>query len=606
MRSIIMIIDSRYKVVKELGSGVWATVFKVKDTRTKKTFALKLFQKLDTRSLYEKFSAEDMHHITKIQHPNLIHVSDYGNFGKHIYYVSEYYEGKTLRNFKFRKTSLELLYDIIVQVCYALNALHSQNIIHKDLKLDNIAYLLKDNKIDVKVMDYGFTKIDLERSKQKVSEILPYIAPEIYLNNEAVPESDFYSLGVILYKLTTGTLPFSIEKITGFMAGNKIDIFPQFPRELNPDIPKDLERLILSLLGRNPEDRFRSVEEIISFINRTQLKKYPFSRKWSIVHNIKFSDYIVREDYSHQLLDYMPMISRGNGKIIALTAGTGLGINNVLTLFRYHILSGKYYLFDYRCSEIHKDPFFSLIKEFQFAVKNNKKLASDLVQISTKFQKFLYESEKIAADIDENEEELTLDFQTAFNFIVHLSEEKPIVFIIRGAQNLTKEAIDFINYISQEIVDIPILIILGFNNPEKLGNIIHAVQVKIEPLNLEQTEKYVYALLKENPDEKFLQGLWVRSYGNPMFIEQILIDLTQKKIIWKDQKFTFDYNLESYELPKEIIDSIYDRMTHLSKENYRYLQKLSSLFTPLSKNLIKYILKITDKELFFLLKDCIN
>ncbi len=606
VRRMIMIIDSRYKVIKELGSGLWANVFKVRDTRTKKIFALKLFQKLDAKSLYEKFSAEDMHHITKIQHPNLVHVSDFGNFGKHIYYLSEFYQGKTLRNYKFRKTNLELLYDITVQVCYALNALHSQSIIHKDLKLDNIAYRVKDNKVEVKVMDYGFTKIDLERSKQKVGEILPFIAPEIYLGKEAVPESDFYSLGVVLYRITTGILPFSVEKITGFKAGDEMDVFPQFPRELNPDIPENLERLILNLLGRNPEDRFRNAEEIISFINQTQLKKYPFSRKWSIVHNIKFSDYIVREDYSHQLLDYLPMINQGNGKIIALTAGTGLGINNVLTLFRYHILTGEYYLFDYRCSEIHKDPFFALIKEFHFAVKNNKKLASDLVKISRKFQKFLYESEHIAATMDENEEELSLDFQTAFNFILHLSEEKPIVFIIRCSQNLTKEALDFVNYISQEIVDIPILIVLSFNNPEKLKNIIHAAKIKIESLNLEHTKKYVYALLKEMPDEKFLEDLWLRSYGNPLFIEQILIDLTQKKLIWKEQKFNFDFDLEKYELSKEITDSILERMTHLSGENYDHLLKLSAIFTPLSKNLIKYTLNITDKELFFLLKECIN
>ena len=461
-----MIIDSRYEVINKVGSGLWSTVYKVKDIRTDKIYALKLFEELDSVSLYEKFSAEDMHHITKLTHPNLLHVSDFGHFGKHVYYISDFYKGKTLNQFKFSPTNIDELYEIIVNICYALNALHSQKIIHKDLKPDNVAFKKYKNHIEVKVMDYGFTKIDLERSKQKVSEILPYIAPEIYLNNEAVPESDFYSLGVILYKLTTGTLPFSIEKITGFMAGNKIDIFPQFPRELNPDIPKDLERLILSLLGRNPEDRFRSVEEIISFINRTQLKKYPFSRKWSIVHNIKFSDYIVREDYSHQLLDYMPMISRGNGKIIALTAGAGLGINNVLTLFRYHILSGKYYLFDYRCSEIHKDPFFSLIKEFQFAVKNNKKLASDLVQISTKFQKFLYESEKIAADIDENEEELTLDFQTAFNFIVHLSEEKLLqnhiilrIVIYEGE----KVSVNKLIFSGNEIVSEPFLLfVYGF------------------------------------------------------------------------------------------------------------------------------------------------
>ncbi|MCK4694978.1 MAG: protein kinase, partial [Candidatus Cloacimonetes bacterium] len=163
-----MIIDSRYEVIEELGSGVWAIVYKVKDIRTNKIHALKLFQKINATSLYEKFSPENMHHITKIQHPNLIHVSNFGNFGEHIYYLSDYCQGKTLANFKLKASNLELLYDIIVQICYGLNALHSQNIIHKDLKPANVVYTIKDNKPEVKIMDYGFTKIDVEKSQQKI------------------------------------------------------------------------------------------------------------------------------------------------------------------------------------------------------------------------------------------------------------------------------------------------------------------------------------------------------------------------------------------------------------------------------------------------------
>ncbi|MDP8203121.1 MAG: protein kinase, partial [Candidatus Tenebribacter mawsonii] len=129
-----MIIDSRYKVEKKLGAGVWATVYKVIDLRTQKRYVLKLFQMIDSDSLYEKFSAENMHHITKLHHPNLIQVNDFGSYENHIYYLCEYYEGKTLSNFKYRKSNEELFYDIIVQICYALSALHSQNIIHRDLK----------------------------------------------------------------------------------------------------------------------------------------------------------------------------------------------------------------------------------------------------------------------------------------------------------------------------------------------------------------------------------------------------------------------------------------------------------------------------------------
>ena len=359
-----MIIDSRYKVIEELLVGLWATLYKVKDIRTNKIYSLRLFHTLDAKSLYEKFSAENMHHITKIQHLNLLHVLDFGNFGEHIYYISENFEGKTLIDFKFKSSNLEFLCDIVVQICYALNALHSQKIIHQDLKPRNVIYKIKNNKPEVKVTGYGFTKIDIVKSQQKVSGILPYIAPEIYLGKGAVPQSDFYSLGVILYKITTGTLPYTIEQISDFMVGRQINLFPKFPRELNEEIPSGLEKLILKLLEKNPEDRFLNIENIIFYINQIQFKKYPFSRKQSIVNNIKFSDYIVREDYSHQLLDYIPIISEGNGKLITLIAGRGAGKNNVLSLFRYHLLTDEYYVFNYECSSTHKDPFFALIKEF--------------------------------------------------------------------------------------------------------------------------------------------------------------------------------------------------------------------------------------------------
>ena len=601
-----MIIDSRYKVLKELGAGVWATVYKVRDLRTNKIYSLKLFQMIDADSLYEKFSAENMHHITKLQHPNLIHVSDFGNFGKHIYCLSEYFEGKTLTGFKFKKSSLELLYDIIVQICYALNALHSQNIIHRDLKPNNVVYRIKDNKPILKVMDYGFTKIDIERSNQRVGSILPYIAPEVYISNEVVTQSDFYSLGVIFYKITTGTLPFTVEQISAIMAGDRFNLFPKFPRELNPNIPDGLEKLILKLLERNPEDRFTNVENIIAYINQIQPKKYPFSRKWSVVNNIRFSDYIVREDYSHQLLDYVPIIARGNGKIISLTAGEGLGKNNVLTLFRYHILSDKYYIFDYECGPKHKDPFFALLKEFHFAAKSNKKLASDLTHISRKLSEYLFKSEEIAEELTENKEELEIDFQSASRFIFHLSEEKPIIYIIRNAEHLDKEAFDFVNFISKEITNRPVLILFSLSDPRKLEGLIHPVQIKIEALSFEQAKKYVSGLLMKTPPENFVEKIWKRSNGNPLFIEQILIDLTQKRIIWDSNKFNFDYNLDDYMLPEEILHSIYLRMAHLSKKSYRHFQKLASIRTPLSNDFIKFILEVDDKELFFLLKDGFN
>ena len=601
-----MIIDSRYEVIEELGSGVWAIVYKVNDIRTNKIHALKLFQKINATSLYEKFSPENMHHITKIQHPNLIHVSNFGNFGDHIYYLSDYYHGNSLANFKLKASNLELMYDIIVQICYGLNALHSQNIIHKDLKPANVVYTIKNNKPEVKIMDYGFTKIDVEKSQQKISSTLPYMAPEIYLDQTPVYQSDFYSLGVILYKITTGILPYTVEQISGFIAGDSYNLFPKFPRELNPDIPEELEKLTLKLLEKTPEDRFENNESIISYINQIQIKQYPFSQKWSIVNNIRFSDYIVREDYSHQLLEYVPLVEQGNGKIIVLNAGTGLGKSNILALFRYHLLTDKYFIFDYKCSLKQKDPFFALIKEFHQYIASSEKFKTDISKISKKLKEYLFGSEDAATVTAQDEEELSIDFQSASNFIFHLSEEKPLIFMIRSVQYVEKEVIDFVNFISKDIINRPILIILSVNDPRKIEGLIHPVQIKIEALNFEQTTKYVTRLLKQTPPDDFLEKLWKRSNGNPLFIEQILIDLTDKRKIWRFNKFEFNYNLDFYRIPDEIKHSIYLRMAHLSEKSYRIIQKLASIHTPLSKNLIKFVLDISDKELFFLLKDGLN
>ncbi len=601
-----MIIDSRYEVLEQLGIGVWATVYKVLDLRTNKIHALKLFQNLDAKAMYEKFSAEDMYHITQIEHPNIIPVTNFGNYGKHIYYISEFFEGKTLSNFVFKKFNLELLYDIIVQVCYALNALHLHNIIHKDLKPDNIMYTIRNNKPYVKVLDFGFSKIDVEKKQQNISGNLPYVAPEIYLGRGARIQSDFYSLGVTLYKITTGSLPYSPEKITSLIAGNHQNFFPNFPRVLNSNIPPQLEKLIMKLLEKNPDNRYKSIEEILSYINRIQLKKYMFSQKKSAVTTLRYKSYFVREDYARQLLDYIPIIRNGNGKLVVVIGGEGLGKDSMLSLFRYHLLTDEQFTFDYTCSAKHKDPFFALIKEFHYYVKRNKKLEKDLMKISVKFRKYLYESEENADQISEKKDELELDYESARNFIFHLSEEKPLVFIIKAGHYLTKDTIDFVNFISSEISEKKVLIIISVDDPSSLSGLIHTIQFKINPLTVNQTHSYIQKILNSSVPLEFSQQIWKRSNGNPQFSRDIIIDLTDKKIIWKDNNYNFDIDLSNYILPMHIRHSIYKRMSYLSQEVYLGMQKLSICHTPLTKSLIQHILQVDERDVFFLIHESNN
>jgi len=601
-----MIIDHRYEVLESLGSGAWSNVYKVSDKRTGKILALKLFQYISSKDLYDKFAAEEMHHITKIEHPNLAHVVDFGHVGDHIYSICEYYDGASLKGFRFRKSQLDSLYDIIIQISYALEALHNQDILHKDLKPENVLYRIDGNKVDVKVIDYGFSKIDPNSDQQNVTGSLPYLAPEVYLNKQATPASDYYSLGVLLYKITTGNFPFSIDQINTLITGTQHYFIPKFPSEVNEEIPKALEKLILRLLEKNPDNRFQSAEEIINYINRIQNKQYPFSIEWSLVNKLKFNSYISRESYCHQILDYVESTAQRNGKIVSLIGGDGLGKDSILSLFRYHLLNGKFFLFDYTCSRQDHEPFFALIKEFMQSLTTEEVTKYDkLVNISEKFKLYLFQSAKDAKKVTQNQDELRSDFDSVKQLLLNLSEQKPIIFIIRNAQFITKYTIEFLNYISPFITKHKILIVLSFNEYNKVSQITHTVMIQLPPLTYDESTGYIRKLLTNETPDSFTTKIWEHSSGNPYFIREMLVDLVQKKTIVINKELNYAYDFANYSLPVRLIHSVYLRLSHISEVNYKYLQALSIVELPLHRGLIMHILKIKDKELYDFINDAI-
>lgn len=601
-----MFIDHRYKVLESLGTGSWANVFKVQDIRTDNIYTLKLFQYLSSEKLYSHFSAEEMHHITKIEHPNLSHVVDFGHVGDHIYIISEYFDGKTLANFRFTKSKLNVIYDIIVQTCYALHALHDQGILHKDLKPENILYRMEGKSIIIKLIDYGFSKVDTSKDNQIVSGTLPYLAPEVYLGKPASKASDYYSLGVILYRIMTGSFPFSVDQINALITGGHQYFIPNFPSMLNKDIPLALEKFILRLLERNPDSRFSSSEEIIRYINRIHHQEYPFASSWSLLSRLKNGSYLVRDKYSHELLDFLPALEHSNGKIVTVMGGDGLGKDNILSLFRYHILGGQYYIFDFNCTKTAHEAFFALIKEYlQSLPEAEVAKFTSLTTFSPKFRRYLFESEQDAKNVTQTQAELKSDFEAVKILLIELSIRKPVIFVIRNFQHVHRYTIDFINYISSAIISNRILVVLSCNDYNKVNQMEHTVMMHVLPLTLDETRIYVNGMLFATVPINIAREIHERSAGNPQFVREILTDMVQRKLITRDESLKLPETLKSYALSSRLLHLIYSKMSHLTSENYALLQKLSIVQTPLTRELILYILKISDAALYTLLNDSI-
>lgn len=587
-----------------MGRGPWSIVYRVKDMREGSEYALKLFDEVSSAKYLLSFPPERMHHIMKIRHNNLVKIYDFGNFNQHIYYVSEFYNKSTLAKFTFTPATLELLYDIVVKLCYGLSALHSQKLVHQLLKPTNIGFNVKNGKVEVKIMDYGYTKIDFTKSNG-MSDYLPYIAPETFKKQKATPQSDFFSLGVILYQIVTGTMPFSVTHMHQFQDNPKLSLIPQFPRQINPTIPVSLENMILQLLDMDPEERFDKAEDIISYINNTQPKKYAFSQVHSHVNKIQLSDYIVREDYAHNLVDHVETVKKGNGKLVMLYGGKGMGKTDALVLFRYHLLSGEYFIFDYNCSAQNKDPFFALIREFYHSVENNSKLQQNMCQISDWMNEIVFQDDK--KPVIDTEENLERDFHAASEFLQLLSRIRPLVFTIRSCKYMTSQVVDFLNYFSDSYLSqLPIMIILSVNDPRKLKRLVHPIEMKMEPLSLDNTEEYVSKLLNTTPGKEFLHELWERSYGNPGFMERILIDMTRRQIIWQKGEFIFEGKMQDYKLPKELVEAIYSKMSHLSQHTYLKLVQMANIKLPRTHGLLRHVLELSDQELYFVLNDGVN
>lgn len=246
-----------YRVIKLLGRGATSNVYLV--SKDNKYFAAKVFQHKDPE-LIERFKRE-IEILKQIKHVNIIQIFDYGESNGTPYLILEYLEGKTFDEVYPNLTILQKI-DVIIEVSNALNYLHNKGIIHRDIKPENI--LVDKDLKKVKLTDMGISKIVYWRPITHDGQILgtpAYMAPELFEGVTSDPRIDIYSLGIMMYEIFTHRLPF--DGTPSEIIIKHIKETPTLPTLLNPDIPTQLEKIIMKCIEKNPERRYKSVSKII-------------------------------------------------------------------------------------------------------------------------------------------------------------------------------------------------------------------------------------------------------------------------------------------------------------------------------------------------------
>ncbi len=246
-----------YEIIEEIGRGGMGIVYKAWDTRLERTVALKVIsteQRVGSKQI-SRFMRE-ARSMAQLEHPNIIKVYDVGESPKN-YFAMEYIEGEVLsRKIKSSvKMSPKKIAQILLKVALALVEVHKQGIIHRDIKPSNI---MLDSRGEPRLMDFGLVKVgesDLSRSGELLGTPV-YMPPEQADSKRVTAQSDIYSLGATLYEALTRTPPYQGETVFNIIH-QILTRDPVAPRQLNPNIPIDLESICLKCLEKSPRKRYR-------------------------------------------------------------------------------------------------------------------------------------------------------------------------------------------------------------------------------------------------------------------------------------------------------------------------------------------------------------
>ena len=262
-------ISDRYEIIEKVGTGGMADVYKAKCHRLNRNVAIKVLKPeySDDQTFVSKFRGEAQS-AAGLSHPNIVNVYDVGDDGNLHYIVMELVEGITLKSFIERKGKLEIkeAVGIAIQIAQGMEAAHANHIIHRDIKPQNII-ISREGK--VKVTDFGIAKAASPNTiTSNAMGSVHYISPEQARGGYSDEKSDIYSLGVTLYEMLIGKVPFEGDNAVSVallhIQGEATPL-----RQLDPTIPPSLDKIVQKCMQKKPERRYLSASEFIQDLKRS-------------------------------------------------------------------------------------------------------------------------------------------------------------------------------------------------------------------------------------------------------------------------------------------------------------------------------------------------
>jgi len=606
---------NRYTILDSIGSGGMGKVWKVFDEATNKIIALKILSDISDDAV--SYFKREFRTLTKLRHPNLVEVYDFGTLEDGCsYFTMEFVDGADIKRYFAKqydggqKVDNEVLYQILVQVCQALDYIHSRKLVHGDIKPSNIlvtchspspinstasdARMMDDRLLITKLVDFGLSRsVDIQEVTG-LSGTVEYISPEMIKGERVDGRSDLYSLGIVLYELLAQQPPFK---------GNVAEILrqhifqePEPLRKRNPDVPAELEAVVNRLLAKDQARRYQSAYSVAAAISELSGGKIPLQTKEVSQSYVLSGKFVGREKELERLKELWKE-SSDRSSFVLISGEAGIGKTRLLKELKFSTqLEGGTIIWA-SCPETVAPAFQPLwevlrqvIRVFGYESDALRKHASELSFLLPELSEH-FEIQQLP-ELDVEGEKLRL-FNAVVNFLFAVARQRNLIIVIDDLHLADSSTLEYLNYFSRSfgVEDRKGILFCGAylaDEKAKLSSLLGEVSGKsyfeAMPLNsiaIEEANAFIASMLgKETIDESWFAvcgAIYQQTGGNPFFIEEVMKSLLDEGMVLRkrDAWEIAIPDVSALRLPTSVRDVLLKRIHHLDEASLEILKQAS-------------------------------
>jgi anti-anti-sigma factor len=605
------VIEDRYQIQDKVGESQLGAVLKAADVHLDRRVALKIFSPAFSDETIERFMRQAQQ-TTNLIHPNIVTVFDWGTDEGYSYKVEEFVDEPTLHDL-LMDTDGPIPHDramaIALDIARALEYAHSWGVIHGDLKPQNV-FLTDDG---ARLSGFGLGRLEEGRNLLEAPLVFltaAYLAPEQILGQALDARADLYALGVILYRLFTGRMPFdgvtldeieepvsskleqaALSRVTATdqaLMWAHLHKTPLSPRDLNPDISLVLDHLILKLLAKEPDNRHSSSQQVRRML--ASLAVSAAGRACELRGNL-----VGREEQLQVLERSWKEASAGNGQLVFVTGESGIGKTSLARLAAAKCTPPLLLMGD--CQDLEEGPAYHLLAEVlrnYLSTHATESLDDEIWQSLSNFSRLAPEIGYLLPDLPEpaalepRQEQVRLA-TSLVQLIERATQEEPWLLILDDLQWADASSLELLHYVCRHLSTMSLLVIgiyddAGLAQDHSLVEVLRDLdghpacqRIHLDRLSAAEAEQVLANMWAQEVPPTLAERIHQRTQGNPLYVEEVAKGLVDDGLVFsRNGEWQFP-GIEEIRLPENARVAIWRRVRRLDPDEQERVRQASVL-----------------------------